>query len=411
MKFFYRVEVADRTDGVRGRPPARPAPSPRSRGRRRTRDRARPRPLPAARRPGVVRRAAPARPRGSSRYEALRVEAAPAAPRLRDRPPHHPARAGLDRHRRAPAEGLLPGPGDGRPGPEPGQAAAPAGLPAPRRQRGAPARRTARRSGSPTTGADGRKLGFVTTSVRHHELGPVALALVKRNVPVDARCWPARRRPRRRSSSSRSARSGPRASDARSSTVNGPSFVSETRMSAPNRPVSTVAPSARSCATTSSTSGSATSPGAAAFQVGRRPLRASPYSVNWLITSSGASRSRAGLLAVQDAHRPQLAGQLGRLLRGVVVGDPDQDAQPLARRSRRPSRRPRRRSRRPPSAPQHACDHHAVPRACTHAGAHFLILKPLSGAVRGGTRSHRRLWGGTMLHAPVEGTVEAHEHI
>ncbi|MFH9676642.1 YgfZ/GcvT domain-containing protein [Streptomyces sp. NPDC017405] len=36
-------------------------------------------------------------------------------------------------------------------------------------------------------GPDGRKVGFVTTSVRHHELGPVALALVKRTVPVDAR--------------------------------------------------------------------------------------------------------------------------------------------------------------------------------------------------------------------------------
>lgn len=36
-------------------------------------------------------------------------------------------------------------------------------------------------------GEDGRKIGFVTTSARHHELGPVALALVKRNVPVDAR--------------------------------------------------------------------------------------------------------------------------------------------------------------------------------------------------------------------------------
>ncbi|MFJ5264188.1 YgfZ/GcvT domain-containing protein [Streptomyces sp. NPDC088387] len=34
---------------------------------------------------------------------------------------------------------------------------------------------------------DGRKVGFITTSVRHHELGPVALALVKRNVPADAR--------------------------------------------------------------------------------------------------------------------------------------------------------------------------------------------------------------------------------
>ncbi|MEV7393489.1 MULTISPECIES: folate-binding protein [unclassified Streptomyces] len=36
-------------------------------------------------------------------------------------------------------------------------------------------------------GEDGRQIGFVTTSVRHFELGPVALALVKRNVPVDAR--------------------------------------------------------------------------------------------------------------------------------------------------------------------------------------------------------------------------------
>ncbi|MCP9944337.1 folate-binding protein [Streptomyces somaliensis] len=35
-------------------------------------------------------------------------------------------------------------------------------------------------------GPDGRQLGFVTTAARHHELGPIALALVKRNVPVDA---------------------------------------------------------------------------------------------------------------------------------------------------------------------------------------------------------------------------------
>ncbi|MET8981308.1 folate-binding protein [Streptomyces sp. NPDC004539] len=35
-------------------------------------------------------------------------------------------------------------------------------------------------------GAEGRKIGFVTTSARHHELGPIALALVKRNVAVDA---------------------------------------------------------------------------------------------------------------------------------------------------------------------------------------------------------------------------------
>ncbi|WP_326597608.1 CAF17-like 4Fe-4S cluster assembly/insertion protein YgfZ [Streptomyces sp. NBC_01803] len=35
-------------------------------------------------------------------------------------------------------------------------------------------------------GAEGRELGFVTTAARHHELGPIALALVKRNVPADA---------------------------------------------------------------------------------------------------------------------------------------------------------------------------------------------------------------------------------
>ncbi|GAB3644771.1 CAF17-like 4Fe-4S cluster assembly/insertion protein YgfZ [Streptomyces sparsus] len=35
-------------------------------------------------------------------------------------------------------------------------------------------------------GPEGRTLGFVTSSARHHELGPIALALVKRNVPVDA---------------------------------------------------------------------------------------------------------------------------------------------------------------------------------------------------------------------------------
>ncbi|NUU25808.1 MAG: folate-binding protein YgfZ [Streptomycetaceae bacterium] len=42
----------------------------------------------------------------------------------------------------------------------------------------------------PATGAavelDGRQVGFVTSSARHHELGTVALALVKRNTAVDA---------------------------------------------------------------------------------------------------------------------------------------------------------------------------------------------------------------------------------
>ena len=35
-------------------------------------------------------------------------------------------------------------------------------------------------------GPEGRQLGFLTNSARHHELGPIALALVKRNVPTDA---------------------------------------------------------------------------------------------------------------------------------------------------------------------------------------------------------------------------------
>ncbi|MEU1626934.1 glycine cleavage T C-terminal barrel domain-containing protein [Streptomyces sp. NPDC020096] len=35
-------------------------------------------------------------------------------------------------------------------------------------------------------GAEGRQIGFVTSSARHYELGPIALALVKRNVPADA---------------------------------------------------------------------------------------------------------------------------------------------------------------------------------------------------------------------------------
>ena len=33
---------------------------------------------------------------------------------------------------------------------------------------------------------DGRSVGFVGSSARHHELGPIALAVLKRNVPVDA---------------------------------------------------------------------------------------------------------------------------------------------------------------------------------------------------------------------------------
>ena len=34
-----------------------------------------------------------------------------------------------------------------------------------------------------------RQVGFVTTAARHHELGPIALALVKRSTPADAQLW------------------------------------------------------------------------------------------------------------------------------------------------------------------------------------------------------------------------------
>lgn len=42
-------------------------------------------------------------------------------------------------------------------------------------------------AGTPVTTAEGRRVGSLGTAVRHYELGPVALALVKQNVPDDAR--------------------------------------------------------------------------------------------------------------------------------------------------------------------------------------------------------------------------------
>ncbi|MGI4894800.1 MAG: YgfZ/GcvT domain-containing protein [Janthinobacterium lividum] len=36
---------------------------------------------------------------------------------------------------------------------------------------------------------DGRKVGWVSTAARHHELGPVALAVLKRSLPVDAELY------------------------------------------------------------------------------------------------------------------------------------------------------------------------------------------------------------------------------
>ncbi|MFC4913280.1 YgfZ/GcvT domain-containing protein [Actinomadura gamaensis] len=40
--------------------------------------------------------------------------------------------------------------------------------------------------GDPVEIPGGRQVGFVGSAARHHELGPIALALVKRNTPVDA---------------------------------------------------------------------------------------------------------------------------------------------------------------------------------------------------------------------------------
>src|SRR2546430_7211896 len=72
--------------------------------------------------------------------------------------------------------------------------------------------------------------------------------------------------------------------------VTGPSFTSSTSIMAPNSPVSTrvpvPAPRSRSSATNRSYSGIATSGGAASMKLGRRPLPASPYSVNCDTTST-----------------------------------------------------------------------------------------------------------------------------
>ncbi len=99
----------------------------------------------------------------------------------RHRPPDDPRRGEPDRAGRAPGQGLLPGSGDGRPGAQHGPPTAPAGAAAPRRV----ATDQLPVAGTPVT-LDGRPVGFVGTAVLHHELGQVALAVVKRSVPDDA---------------------------------------------------------------------------------------------------------------------------------------------------------------------------------------------------------------------------------
>ncbi|MEV0282240.1 folate-binding protein [Streptomyces sp. NPDC050610] len=184
MKFFYRVEVADRTAdlAVVHLPAGSIAPVPGGVTVRET-PHGRDLFLPRADLEGFAAEHGPAA--GSLAYEALRVEA-------------HRPRLGLETdHRTIPHElGWIGGAVHLQKGCYRGQETVARvhnlGKP-PRRlvflhldgsevhlpPHGAPVRLAA-------DGPDGRQLGFVTTSARHHELGPIALALVKRNVPVDA---------------------------------------------------------------------------------------------------------------------------------------------------------------------------------------------------------------------------------
>ena len=127
MRFMMRVEVADVTDelavtwrpvapGIEGAPYSGYELVPRDRAR-------------GVRRGGRSRRAA------LWAFEALRIARGRAPARARHRPPHDPQRGRLDRHRRAPGQGLLPRPGDGRPRAHAGPSAASADPAAPRRLR------------------------------------------------------------------------------------------------------------------------------------------------------------------------------------------------------------------------------------------------------------------------------------
>ncbi len=80
---------------------------------------------------------------------------AAAAPRRRHRRADDPARGGLDRHRGAPGQGLLPRPGNRRARPQPGQTAPDAGAAAPRRLHGPAGDRRSRAGGR----AHGRPAG------------------------------------------------------------------------------------------------------------------------------------------------------------------------------------------------------------------------------------------------------------
>ena len=129
--------------------------------------------------------------------------------------------------------------------------------------------------------------------------------------------------------------------------VTGPSLTDSTRMSAPNTPALDVGAEPLELGAhgvVRRLADLARAPPPA--QVGRRPLRASPYSVNWLTTSTGAPTSEARPLVAQEPELPDLAGHPGDLVRPVVVGDAevDEQARPVDRADdlavdRHPSRR------------------------------------------------------------------------
>ncbi|WP_301127115.1 CAF17-like 4Fe-4S cluster assembly/insertion protein YgfZ [Streptomyces cacaoi] len=194
MRFFYRVEIADRTDeyAVVHLPAGSIAATPASAAAVRETPHGRDVFLPRAELPGFAEEYAPAI--GVLAHEALRVEA-------------HRPRLGLETdHRTIPHEVGWIGTavhldkGCYR-GQETVARVQNLGKP-PRRLvflhldgsevhlpvHGDKVRIAEGDAARPEAGAapEGRPVGFVTTCVRHHELGPIALALVKRNVPVDA---------------------------------------------------------------------------------------------------------------------------------------------------------------------------------------------------------------------------------
>ena len=109
--------------------------------------------------------------------------------------------------------------------------------------------------------------------------------------------------------------------------VTGPSLVKVTCISAPKTPVATSAPSRRKEETKASIRGSLIARGAAALHDGRRPLRVSAYSVNWLTTRIGAFSSWTRPLAAEDAECPHLLGQPLGSHGLILMGDSRQDQQ------------------------------------------------------------------------------------